>query len=224
MASVFDYPAILQNQDEVRAGHGVEIVGNDQGRLPGHEAIQGFLDLRLALDVEARHRLVQDQDGGIADECPGDGYPLALPSGEGVAPLADDGLVPIFEVHDEVVGVGCFGGSDNLLRGGVQLAVGDVLLDGGAEQDRVLEDDPDLLAQGLELEVLYVPPIDLDGASSGFVKAEDQADEGRLAGSRSADQRHPLAWKDVEGDAFEDLVVVSVIEGDIVECDLDPQR
>src|SRR5918995_4951330 len=202
MASVFDYPTVLENQDEVRASHGVEVVGNDQRRLPGHEAIQGFLDLRLALAVEARHRLVQDQDGGVADDGPGDGYPLALPSGESVAPLADDGLVPIFEVHDEVVGVGCFGGPDNLLRGGVQLAVGDVLLDGGAEQDRVLEDDPDLLAQGLELEVLYVSPIDPDGAASGLVQAEDQAGQGRLAGSRSADQRHPLAGKDVEGNAF----------------------
>src|SRR5215203_4658235 len=212
MASVFDYPAVLKHQDEVRASHGVEVVGNDQGCLPGHETFQSFLDLRLALDVEARHRLVQDQDGGIPDDGPGDGYPLALPSGEGVAPLADDGLVSIFEVHYEVVGVGCFGGLDNLLRGSVQLSVGDVLLDGGAEEDRVLEDDPDLLTQGLELVVLYVFPIDPDGASSGFVEAEDQADEGRLAGSRSADQCHPLAGKDVEGNAFEDLVVVSVIE------------
>src|SRR5918997_2411957 len=210
MASVFDYPAVLQNQDEVRVGHGVEVVGNDQGRLSGHEAIQGFLDLRLVFDVEARHRLVQDQDTGVPDDSPRDSDPLSLAAGEGVAPLADDGLVSIFELHYEVVGVGCFGGLDNLFRGSVQLPVGDVLLDGGAEEDRVLEDDPDLLAQGLELVVLYVSPIDPDGAASGFVEAEDQADEGRLAGSRSADQRHPLAGKDVEGNAFEDVVVVSV--------------
>src|SRR5918994_7219679 len=211
MASVFDYPAALQNQDEVRASHGVEIVGNDQGRLSGHEAIQGFLDLRLALDVEARHRLVQYQDGDVPDDGPRDSDPLSLAAGEGVAPLAYDGLVPIFEVHDEVVGVGCFGGLDNLLRGSVQLPVGDVLLDGGAEEYRVLEDNPDLLAHGLELVVLYVPPIDPDGAASGFMEAEDQADEGRLTGSRSADQRDPLAGKDVEGDAFEDLRVVPVV-------------
>src|SRR5918997_577145 len=98
MASVFDYPAVLQNQDEVRAGHGVGIVGNDQGRLPGHEAIQGFLDLRLALDVEASHRLVQDQDGGVPDDGPGDGDPLSLATGEGIAPLADDGLVAVLEL------------------------------------------------------------------------------------------------------------------------------
>src|SRR5918997_4553853 len=206
MTSVFDDPAFLQNQDEVRASHGVEVVGNDQGRLSGHEAIQSFLDLRLALNVEAHHRLVQDQDGGVPDDGPRDSDPLSLAAGEGVAPLADDGLVPIFEVHYEVVGVGCFGGLDNLFRGGVQLAVGDVLLDGGAEKHRVLEDDPDLLAQGLELVFPYVSPIDPDGAASGFVEAEDQAHEGRLAGTRSADQRHPLAGKGVEGDAFEDLV------------------
>src|SRR5215212_1069482 len=212
MASVFDYPAALQHQDEIRAGHGVEIVGNDQGRLPGHEAIQGFLDLRLALDVQTRHRLVQDQDGCVPNDGTRDGDPLSLAPREGVAPLSYDGLVPIFEVHDEVVGVGRFGGLDNLLHRSVQLPVGDVLPDGGAEEDRVLEDDPDLLAEGLKLVVPYVPSIDPDGASSRFVQPEDQADEGRLAGPRSADQRHPLAGKDVEGDAFEDVVVVSVIE------------
>src|SRR5829696_144536 len=212
MASVFDYPAVLQNQDEVRPSHGVEVVGNDQGRLSGHEAIQSFLDLRLALDVEASHRLVQDQDTGVPDDGPRYSDPLSLAARESVAPLTYDGLVPIFEVHDEVVGVGCFGGLDNLLRSSVQLAVGDVLLDGRAKEDRVLEDDPDLLAQGLELVVLYVSPIDPNCAASGFVEAEDKADQGGLAGSRSADQRHPLAGKDVEGNAFEDIVVVPVIE------------
>src|SRR5687768_8172546 len=154
MATVFDYPAALQNQDEVRASHGVEIVGNDQGRLSGHEAIQGFLDLRLAFDVEASHRLVQDQDTGVPDDGPRYSDPLSLAAREGIAPLTYDGLVPFFEIHYEVVGVGCFRGLDNLLRGSVQLAERDVLLDGGAEEDRVLEDDPDLLAQGFELVVL----------------------------------------------------------------------
>src|SRR5215216_5541450 len=176
MASVFDYPAALQNHNEVRTSHGVQVVGNDQGRLPGHEAIQGFLDLRLALHVQASHRLVQDQDTGVPDDGPRYSDPLSLAAREGVATLTYDGLVPLFEVHNEVVGVGCFGGLDNLLRGSVQLAIGDVLLDGGAEEDRVLEDDPDLLAQGLELVVRYVSPIDPDGAASGFVEAEDKAD------------------------------------------------
>src|SRR3712207_6879054 len=48
-----------------------------------HEAIQGFLNLRLALDVEASHRLVQDQDGGVPGDSPCDGDPLSLASGEG---------------------------------------------------------------------------------------------------------------------------------------------
>jgi hypothetical protein len=79
------------------------------------------------------------------------------------------------------MGVRCFGGLDDLLRRRVQLAVGDVLLDGGAEEDRVLEDDPNLLAQGLELVVLYVSSVDPDDASSGFVEAEDKADQGRTS-------------------------------------------
>src|SRR3712207_8848377 len=81
------------------------------------------------------HRLVQDQDTGVPDDGPRDSDPLSLAAGEGVAPLADDGLVPIFELHDEVVGVGCFRGLDNLLRRSVQLSVGNVLPNGGAEED-----------------------------------------------------------------------------------------
>ena len=101
---------------------------------------------------------------------------------------------PSSRSDDEVVGVGGFGsGLDISSVRGVQLAVGDVLPDGGAEEDRVLEDDPDLPPQGLELVVLYVHPVDTDGALLGLVEAQDQADERGFAGSRGAHQRHPLA-------------------------------
>src|SRR5215211_680841 len=220
MASVFDYPAVLQNQDEVRASHGVEIVGNDQGRLSGHEAIQGFLDLRLALDVEARHRLVQDQDGDVPDNGPRDSDPLSLAAGEGIAPLAEDGVVSVLEADDEVVGVGGTGNSLYLVVCGVQPAVGYVLPDGGPEEDRVLEYDPDLSPQRLELVVADVHAVYVDGALLGLIETQDQAGQRGLPGPRDTHQRDPLAGPDGERHVLQHAVIVPVVEGDVLEDDL----
>ena len=82
MLSSLDDLAVFHNQDNVCLGHGLEVVGYQEAGFPGHEALQGLPDLRLALDVKARHRLVQDQDRGISDKSPGDSDPLPLAAGE----------------------------------------------------------------------------------------------------------------------------------------------
>ena len=149
--SAFDDPTLLYDQDQIRVGH---------------EAVDRFLDLRFALNAEAGHRLVQDQDTGVPYDGPGDDDSRALSSRESGAPLADDGRVPILELHYEVVGVGRAGGAD--------------LLNGRPEKNRFVEDYADLTLQRLALVVLDVDPVDLDGPFLGVVEAQDQADEGGL--------------------------------------------
>ena len=56
--------------------------------------------------VEARGRLVQDQDRRVGQEGAGDRHPLALAAGQLDAALADQGGVALRQARDEVVGVG----------------------------------------------------------------------------------------------------------------------
>ena len=62
--------------------------------------------IALALVVERAGRLVEDQDARIGDQRAGDGDALALAARQAAAALADDGVVALGQLEDEVVGAG----------------------------------------------------------------------------------------------------------------------
>ena len=66
---------------------------------------QAVLDQRLALAVEARRRLVEDQDARIGEDRARDRDALALAARQLHAALADDRVVALLEALDELVGV-----------------------------------------------------------------------------------------------------------------------
>ena len=78
MPSSLHDPTLLQNQNKICPGHRLEVMSDQEAGLPGHESLQSLPDGHLALDIKASHRLVQDQNGGISDEGPGNGDPLPL--------------------------------------------------------------------------------------------------------------------------------------------------
>ena len=72
---------------------------------PAAQRAQAVLDQRLALAVEARGRLVEDQDARIGEDRARDRDALALAARQLHAALADDRVVPLLELLDELVGV-----------------------------------------------------------------------------------------------------------------------
>ena len=97
---------------------------------------------------------------------------------------------------------------------------GDVLEDGSVEEDGVLEDVADLVAKRLDSVVAHVFAVDQDAAGVGVVEARNQADDGRFAAARGADDADELAGLDVEGDVGEDGGLGVVAEGHVAEFDL----
>lgn len=61
--------------------------------------------------------------------------------------FANDGVVAIGELEDEIVGFGGFGGGFDFLLSGGGFAVGDVLADGAVEQEDILADESHCAAQ-----------------------------------------------------------------------------
>ena len=66
---------------------------------------QAVLDQRLALAVEARRGLVEDQDARVGENRARDRDALALPARQLDAALADDRVVALLELLDELVAV-----------------------------------------------------------------------------------------------------------------------
>src|SRR5690554_1863782 len=78
MAAALDDTPLVHHHDDVRLFDGGQAVGNHQRRTPLHHPVQGSLDMALGLGIQGRGRLVEDQDGRIAQKRAGDGQPLTL--------------------------------------------------------------------------------------------------------------------------------------------------
>src|SRR4051794_27069405 len=96
---------MLQDEDLIGAADRGQAVGDDERRPALAERLEAVLDHRLALAVEARGRLVEDEDARVREDRSRDGNPLALPARKLDAALADDRLVALLEAFDEFVGM-----------------------------------------------------------------------------------------------------------------------
>ena len=76
---------------------------------------------------------------------------------------------------------------------GVGSGEGDVVEHAGREEERIVGDDVDRMAQIVQREVADVVAVDPDGAVVDVVEAGEQAGDGRLARAGRADDRDGLA-------------------------------
>src|SRR5437763_1578676 len=85
-------------------------------------------------------------------------------------------------------------------EGGVGLGKGDVGSDRVGEEERVLEDDADRLAQLLDDELAHVDAVEPDATAHHVVEARDQAGDSGLAAPGRTHERHCLAraYEEVE--------------------------
>ena len=148
--------------------------------------------------VEGRGRLFEDDHGRVHEQRARDGNPLSLPARQAGSPLAHLGVVSLGKGDDELVCVGGAGdGLDFPLRS-VGAAIRDVGAHGVVEQDRVLQHDADLAAQGLLGQPADILPVHQDPAGGGDVEPLDQAHQRALAASARTHQGYRLPRVHVE--------------------------
>ena len=70
--------AVLEDDDQIGVADGGEAVRDDEGRPPGEERPQSHLDAPLGADVDARGRLVEDEDPRIGEQGTREGDELSL--------------------------------------------------------------------------------------------------------------------------------------------------
>ena len=77
-----------------------------------------------------------------------------------VAAFTEQRVVAVWQFHDEFVGRGDLGGAFDLLAAGVRMTERDVGRDGVAEKETFLEDEADVAAQIVEIELPDVHFVD----------------------------------------------------------------
>jgi len=147
------------------------------------------LNLELAVAVQARRGLVQDQDARVRQDRARDCDALALAAGEPDAALADHRVVFQLERVNELVAVRDAAHFAHLLHRGVRLAVADVVGDRPVEQEVLLQHDPELRAVVRQAQVREVVAVDPDHPAGRSIERHHEADERALARPARPDQR-----------------------------------
>src|SRR5262249_11524119 len=101
-------------------------------------------DEDLGTGVDGARRLVEDQDGRVGEERPGDREQLLLTRADRALLVVDDGVVAVRQRVNETIDERGPSRLADLLFGGRRVAVGDVLTNRPTEEPGVLKHHPDL--------------------------------------------------------------------------------
>ena len=195
-------------------GDGVDLVG---GHEDGHalviKLVEEVHDLVAGLDVDAGGGFVEEEEPGVAYEGPGEEGALLLAAGE----LPD---VPTSEMEDAESGHDFLGASD--LSGGVPRE--ERLVHGCAHEHDFPDGDGEVPVNSLQLgDVADVgasraegDAVDEDPAGEESNCAEDDSEDGALAGAAGAEESDEVAGHDPEVHPGEDGLTV-VAAGHVVQ-------
>ncbi len=189
-----------------------------------HQIVELLLD--RGLDLLRRSAEVASSSarmGAFFRTHAGDGDALALAAGELHPALAHMGVeaapaLPILQGLDELERMGLGGGGPHLLIRRGRPAVADVVGDGAVQQRGILGHHGDMGAQALLRRLGDVLAVDQDPPRLYLVEAQQDVDEGRLAGAGGADEAEALARRDVEIDAMQHAAGGAVAEAHILEA------
>src|SRR5258708_21069210 len=162
---------------------------------------------------------IQDQNGGTTQNCSRNRDSLLLATGKRSATLGDQGFIAIWEHVYELRGIRYNRSSDKLLIAGVRTSESDVFADCPAEQKRVLQNETDLRAEGLDGIVPDVLTVNRDGAAAGIIEPWNQADESAFTRAGSPDNRDFFAGSDMKFEAGKNGLPRLVFERNIAELD-----
>ena len=219
VAALLQDAALLQHDDPVGVADGPQAVGDDHAGPAGEQHLQRLLDRLFGEAVDVGRGLVEDQDLRVGDQGAGERDQLALADRDVAPALAQPGVVTVGQAHDEVVGRHGLGRRHDVLAGGGERVVADVLLDGAGEQEGLLQDHGDPPAQAVEGHIAHVDPAHQHRALVDLVEPVSQRDDRGLARTRGSDQGHDFARVHLEADVMQDRPGGVVAEGDVPELD-----
>ena len=97
MRAGFHELALADDQDAVGPPDGGQPMGDHERGAVLHQAVQGQLHEAFALGIERTGGFIQNENGRVFQDGPGNGHPLALAAGELHAALAHQGLIALRE-------------------------------------------------------------------------------------------------------------------------------
>ena len=184
-----------------------------------HQLDHRILDVLLGAGVDARGRLIEDEDLRVGQKRPPDREQLPLPLREARARAGEQGVIAIMQVADERMAVAHLRRLDHPRVRGGEVRVFEVPAHRVGKEHRVLQHDGRAAPQAAAGNVADVDPIDQDLAAVDIIKAHEQVDNGRLPAAGGADKGHLLPGMHREAEVMQHLLARHIGEIDIFKAD-----
>src|SRR5258708_4431467 len=179
---------------------------NEQRRTSPGSTFQCIDNRSFGGGIQPAGWFIKDQNGGTTQNRSGNRDSLLLAAGKRSATLGDQGFIAIREHVNELRDIRYDRGGDNLLVAGVWTSESDVFADCPAEQQRVLQNETDLRAQGLYGIVPDIFSVNRDGAAAAIIETWNQADQGAFTCAASPHNCDLFPWSDSSVDAGKNLL------------------
>ena len=173
----------------------------------------------FGIGIQRGGGFIQDQHRRVPHQTAGDAEALLLTHGKCPATTAQDGLVPIRERGDEVVGAAHTRRPLQFGLGRIRSPVAQVVEDRFGEQQVFLKDIGDLIADGVGIDLTGVHAVEQDTPGGRLQEARHEVGEAGLAGAGGTDKGDDLAHAGVEGDPVERLPPIGIDQSDVVDSD-----
>lgn len=197
-----------------------EAVRDDEARPVLPQLIDGLLDEFFTLGVHGAGGLVEEKDGRVFEEGPGDGNTLLLSATKAAAALADGGLEPAIEPLDKIGGTGVAETFPEFCIGGVGFADEEIFANGLVEEVALLRDVADGVAECGLVQLADGHSVEIDLTLMRIIEAGEKLEESALARAGRSDNGNGLIRRHEEVDVTEDGAAVIVAEAHVFEADL----
>ena len=214
--------AVGDGDNPVGTADGAEPVGDNQGGTSLGQSVEGPLDFGLGNRVQGGGGLVQNQNGGILQEDPGDGDALLLPAGEQGAPLAYIGLEALGHGQDVLVDLRLLCRLDDLFHGGAGFAVADVFQNGVGKQEHILLHNADVFVKAALGNLPDVHPVNGDGAGGHIIEPGNQLAQRGFSSAGGPYNGHGFSGGHCQRHVVKHIQIAAVGEGDFVHGNLAP--
>src|SRR6266853_770568 len=195
-------------------------VSHDEDSTVSNQAFKRFENGSFRFHVHGAGGLIENENWRVSQEGPGERNALALTTGKTHASFADQRLVPFRKSRDEFMRIRSHRRCLNFFPAGARASVGDVLPYRTREEHRLLWDKGELFPQIGEPVFPQVHAIEKDFFVDRIVKAQHQAYQRRLAGTRRPHNARTHPRIQLKGEAIQGRPVRRVCEGNIHKSNL----
>lgn len=210
---------VHQNDDPGGVDQGREPVSDHQGGAAFGQTAESVHHIHLIFSVQRAGRFIQDEDGSVFQQGARQTEPLHLADAEPRAAVADRCVVPLGQLLDEFRGMDLLRDLLHFRLGSAFASKEDIIPQSARQDQRLLVDDRDMAAQGIQIVPAQIDSVDLHGALFRIEKAGNQFGQSRFAGTAGTDDRHELARFHTESGVLDNGTVDLIAESDVFKLD-----